>query len=391
MGNNLDTLTRLGQDGQTIGIPVGPDTSFIVAELLLAAVDNELDFDYTKSIRFYDDYEFGCKSETEAEKILDKIENILSEFELELNHEKTNLVKGPREFESSWNYHIKDITKKKNIKTSEDLIDLFNFTSKLARENEQDFVFKYFIQRMRMNIIDERHWETWQNILFVSALSEFGNLREIYAQLDLYNRIGYKLNLKGLRNLLERKADNELKKGVSSELSWILFGFLKFGIKPNRDLLLKSIDKGDDISRIIAIKLAIEKKIGIKSKLRELLDLLDSEAVVSEHWILFWELYVNGWISHPNLKSEVLKEDIFNLLDENKISFLRDPEIDLLEVPVPFKKKIEELRGKQELETMLQKIKNTFGDIPLDDMGDSEEDDIIGIDPEGDDWEWEYE
>jgi hypothetical protein len=388
LGNNLDELTRLGQDGQTIGIPVGPDTSFILAELILASIDNELSFDQSKSLRFYDDYEFGCKSETEAENILDKIENILSLYELELNHDKTKIIKGPYELDTSWNYLIKQFTKNMKINKNEDLIDLFNFTSKLARENESDFVFKYFIQRMRMNIIEIKHWETWQNILFICGQSEFGNLREIYEQLDLYKRIGYQLDLKGLNNLLEIKADKELKGGISSELSWILFGYLKFGIKPNREFLVRVIDKGDDISRIIAIKLAIKKNVGIKRKLRDLLDLLDSEAATSEHWLLFWELYVNDWLSNQKLKDEILKVDIFNFLDNSKISFLRDPQVDILEVPIPFKKRIEELRGKQELEKLLKEIRDTFGDIPTDDMEGPAEGDIIGIDSDD---ESEYE
>jgi hypothetical protein len=378
----------LGQDGQTIGIPVGPDTSFILAELILASIDNELSFDQSKSLRFYDDYEFGCKSETEAENILDKIENILSLYELELNHDKTKIIKGPYELDTSWNYLIKQFTKNMKINKNEDLIDLFNFTSKLARENESDFVFKYFIQRMRMNIIEIKHWETWQNILFICGQSEFGNLREIYEQLDLYKRIGYQLDLKGLNNLLEIKADKELKGGISSELSWILFGYLKFGIKPNREFLVRVIDKGDDISRIIAIKLAIKKNVGIKRKLRDLLDLLDSEAATSEHWLLFWELYVNDWLSNQKLKDEILKVDIFNFLDNSKISFLRDPQVDILEVPIPFKKRIEELRGKQELEKLLKEIRDTFGDIPTDDMEGPAEGDIIGIDSDD---ESEYE
>lgn len=379
LGNILDGLTRLGQDGQTIGLPVGPDTSFILSELLLAAIDKELGYEQTKSIRYYDDYEFGCDSEREADNILDKLELLLSKYELELNHEKTDLIKGPHEIGNSWTYLLKNFTGNK-IKSNEDLIDLFNVTSELAKENESDFVFKYFIRRMRMRILEKKHWDTWQNVLFASALSEFGNLREIYEQLDLYKRIGYRLNLNGLRNLLERKAKMELRGGISSELSWILFGFLKFGIKPNRELLLSVIDKGDDISRIIAIKLAIDKKIGIKKKIKELLNLLDSDAPLSEHWLLFWELYVNNWISDPTLKSELLKENIFNFLDSNRISFIRDPQVDLLEIPAPFKEKIEKLKGAQEVRKLLQQIENTFGDLSPEDEGDFDIDEAIDVD-----------
>jgi hypothetical protein len=40
--NRLDQIMQFGQDGQTIGIPVGSDTSRITAELISTAIDLEL-------------------------------------------------------------------------------------------------------------------------------------------------------------------------------------------------------------------------------------------------------------------------------------------------------------------------------------------------------------
>ena len=41
-GNRIDALVRSCQDGQTIGIPVGPDTSRVISELMLCAVEAEM-------------------------------------------------------------------------------------------------------------------------------------------------------------------------------------------------------------------------------------------------------------------------------------------------------------------------------------------------------------
>jgi len=41
-GNKLDKALRELNDGQTHGIPIGPDISLLVAEALLAATDREL-------------------------------------------------------------------------------------------------------------------------------------------------------------------------------------------------------------------------------------------------------------------------------------------------------------------------------------------------------------
>ncbi|MCV5837901.1 RNA-directed DNA polymerase, partial [Escherichia coli] len=41
-GNVLDKHSQDSQDGQTIGLPIGPDTSLIIAESLLSNIDLKL-------------------------------------------------------------------------------------------------------------------------------------------------------------------------------------------------------------------------------------------------------------------------------------------------------------------------------------------------------------
>jgi hypothetical protein len=55
-GNKLDMLQRNCQDGQTNGIPVGPDTSLVISELLLCRVDKRLADRRIKGLRYMDDY-----------------------------------------------------------------------------------------------------------------------------------------------------------------------------------------------------------------------------------------------------------------------------------------------------------------------------------------------
>ena len=41
-GNSIDRWVRNAQDGQTLGVPIGPDTSWVIAEIILAEVDAAL-------------------------------------------------------------------------------------------------------------------------------------------------------------------------------------------------------------------------------------------------------------------------------------------------------------------------------------------------------------
>ena len=96
LGNRLDTLIRNAQDGQTLGLPIGPDSSFLISECILSKIDNELQqrlkgCDY-KIIRIVDDYEFACFNRSTAEKCISVLQEILLEYELELNTYKSEIL-----------------------------------------------------------------------------------------------------------------------------------------------------------------------------------------------------------------------------------------------------------------------------------------------------------
>lgn len=58
-GNLLDLATRQGQDGQTFGLPIGPDTSHIIAECIATSIDVDLRRKLKGNLagfRYVDDY-----------------------------------------------------------------------------------------------------------------------------------------------------------------------------------------------------------------------------------------------------------------------------------------------------------------------------------------------
>jgi hypothetical protein len=97
LGDELDRALRGSNDGQTIGIPIGPDASLIIAESVLANVEIELIKRVPKisGYRWIDDFELCCKSLGEAEHCLSALQEILSEFELTLNPKKTRIIELP--------------------------------------------------------------------------------------------------------------------------------------------------------------------------------------------------------------------------------------------------------------------------------------------------------
>ena len=101
LGDRLDTFMRFQKNNETNGIVVGPFTSRIFSEIILSALDKilrENDFIFR---RYVDDYKFYFRSESEASESVKTIERILSEYNLNLNLAKTEIVQFPYEQISS--------------------------------------------------------------------------------------------------------------------------------------------------------------------------------------------------------------------------------------------------------------------------------------------------
>ncbi|KEQ02979.1 hypothetical protein GV67_16450 [Pseudorhizobium pelagicum] len=92
-GNDLSLLIRNAQGGHTTGLPVGPDTSRILAEVVASRIDTEIDHALKMkegdAARFVDDFTFGCNSIEEGQKIIAEVRRAAAKFELDIGKEKT--------------------------------------------------------------------------------------------------------------------------------------------------------------------------------------------------------------------------------------------------------------------------------------------------------------
>lgn len=107
LGNVLDLATRNGQYRQTAGIPIGTDTSLVIAEAILSSVDAKLGVAIAKrGFRYIDDIGCGFRTITEAEETLGQLHHLIGDLQLQLNPRKTRITELPSELEASWVPHL---------------------------------------------------------------------------------------------------------------------------------------------------------------------------------------------------------------------------------------------------------------------------------------------
>ncbi len=103
----LDRLVRACNRNQTIGIPIGPDTSRVVSELVLSRIDHELKKNgpgLRKRQVFHniDDYEIGVENATDADRVIARFEKEIRQFELRSHEGKTAVFSGELPVNLHW-------------------------------------------------------------------------------------------------------------------------------------------------------------------------------------------------------------------------------------------------------------------------------------------------
>ncbi len=111
IGNKIDKLVQYANDGRTNGIPVGSAVSDLIAEILLAKIDQNVSLKLkNKNIaflgtRFKDDYRILANTEEEAKIILRVLSEELHKFNLLISENKTKILCLP---EGLFRYHNRE-------------------------------------------------------------------------------------------------------------------------------------------------------------------------------------------------------------------------------------------------------------------------------------------
>lgn len=123
VGNRLDKLFQMANDGCTNGLPIGPVVSDIAAEIVASAVDRVLSRGLQRNqiecaaVRFKDDYRILVSSEEAAKKVIKILQSSLKEYNLELSDEKTTVSALPDGLFRPWvsRYHLVYPTRKQRF------------------------------------------------------------------------------------------------------------------------------------------------------------------------------------------------------------------------------------------------------------------------------------
>jgi len=324
LGNRIDALVRAGQDLQTVGIPIGPDTSLVIAEVLMQECDREIRrrLPDVRGHRFIDDYELGFRNRTDAEDAFHILENILGQFELALNPRKTEIVELPASLESTWTIKL---SRHQFRTTSQgqrvDLIDYFNLAYDLYRQYPNESVLQYAVGRVRYLDVVPPNWRLFCTLLLDCAVPEPAALPYVLEIVINKVNLGAPCPEAELRNALNTIVAEHSAIGHTSEVSWSIWACLALGIPLEADAADAVAGCDNPFVALLALHANDVGLVpsGLDTTSWELW--MTTAALYDERWILAYEANIKGWLPSLDPGDHVAADENFGFLKTAGVSF----------------------------------------------------------------------
>ena len=324
--DRLDVLVRACNRNQTVGIPIGPETSRILAEMISSRIDceyaNALCNPHRETIdRLQDDWVVGAKSLEEAENILSVISASYRDFGLEINGSKTSVTHILASNIESWKSEIAGfLSHRRGGLHGARLEEFLNLCLRLQLASPSEPVMNYalsVVEGRRYPHADVQVLESF--LLKAAAIAPSSMDRICRIILNIEHHMGG-LSRDRLVRRFKSLAERHFKNGALFEVIWLLYTIRGLK-KPLNSSRIVEYAENCPSSAIRLLLLDMKDKGICLSKL----PLATWESEVSEErvltdwsWLYAYEAIRKGWIKdHKN----VLSSPFFKAMDQRDVVF----------------------------------------------------------------------
>lgn len=322
-GNLLDLALRQGQDGQTIGIPIGPDTSHIIAEAIATSIDLEFRDKlaaWPSGFRYVDDYYLFFATAKEADQALAILVQVLTQFELQINFEKTVTCSVIEISDDYWTHKLRNFEiSHGRRRQSSDINHFFELAKELAKQNSDESVMVYALKRVSSTVVRKEAWAIFEAHVCHVALAYPNTLQTVARLLSTYFRIGYPLSKARIERLVNSVIEDHAPLGHHSEVVWCLWMCKDLGLSlsaPNIDLVSQM---RSSVCALLLLDLYEAGKLAKAPDTTHWKSSESKEALHGELWLLAYEAGVRGWAGFSD--AHVKANRHFDILRRAQVRF----------------------------------------------------------------------
>jgi hypothetical protein len=288
LGNRLDTLSRNAQDGQTIGIPVGPDTSRVLAELVGVAIDRDLkdaeNLNSGDAMRFVDDIVIGCPSREAGERLKSSLRRIVHSYELEINEQKTEIRGALGLNYSSWRHEIAAVLPGFGAKP--DKLELyFDRVKFISNQNPGENVLRYALKISRAVFTFASEWKVIEDYLLLTYRVNSTTLPTIVEIIVNRNKEKGDIDKDKLLAFIHSNMPRLCEMDKHGELSWILFLASELSLQIRVKYLHPVFALANPVSALQVCHLASKSLVDKPIDRSYWNSFLTPEGLVSEMWL----------------------------------------------------------------------------------------------------------
>ncbi len=230
LGKKLDQALMDLDGKMSQGIPIGPDISFLLAEVVLGQVDKALKLPAGQSVRWFDDYQIAFDSRHEAEITLKRLIKELARYRLRLNPKKTRIVALPRPTQDEWQAELSKSGSGK-LTNPRALVRYFDIAFRIRETHPDAAVLQYALGTLfKISAPSSDVGRIAQSCITQALLSEPGVAQKAFALLSFWGINGFSLNAGLIRHTIEQLILRHESSGLSSDVAWALAFCINQGI-----------------------------------------------------------------------------------------------------------------------------------------------------------------
>ena len=322
--NVIDKAQRLNKRNETSGIPIGPATSNITAEIILGKIDNDMSEQFSY-VRFIDDYTAYCDTYEQAESFLRILNTNLSKYKLSLNINKTSINKSPLPISDAWIGELKRLIPNKNNITAAMASDILDAALRLQKIEPGGSILKFAIKSLSKKVTG---YDVYEFLSYLFKLSFHYPILITILKMPL--KSAYEQNLfrntgKTFEDELKKLLDHSIIHRRSDSICWILYYLSLYHPNVSDEIADEIIKTADSLSISL---LAIIDDYKHENKALEFAQSLNIDDIynIDQNWILFYQLFKRGKIDNPYINIKC-SEDCFDILKNSEVEFVKPPSV----------------------------------------------------------------
>lgn len=323
LGNRLDRAIQSAQHGQTVGIPIGPDTSLVIAEVILSSLEQNLRSRIAplRGSRFIDDFELSFPDYASAENALAILQEELLQFELRLNPRKTSVRVPPMGLEPEWVSELRKFKIRDNAGERGDLLAYFDLMTRFLLLHPNDHVSKYKLQRFKQFQPRTANIPLYQSLLCHIGVVEPGSIREVVnALLFLRSNTPFMLDTQVLQEALNAVIRSSTPLGHQYEAAWALWAAMQFHVQLDQETIAVLGSTENSVVAVLACD-ARAKGFAPNLDMTRWESRMNVQDLRGEEWLLSYEENVQGWLGTVGRVDHVTADPEFGHLKANGVRF----------------------------------------------------------------------